>query len=336
MFSGHYSYDASNSTTETFIFNVVDYFNMAESLGFERLSLSERTSPSEIEVKNLTQPASVKFIADSNLMIIMRGVPGTGKSTIVNYLMESLSTDCLCSADNFFIRNGKYVFDKTQIKQAHTFCQQKAEKFCTEGHSVVIIDNTNVMRWETDFYVDLAYKHGYVVVMITPLAQDTASPRTLAQRNKHKSLLILLKSVICISVYSAFILCLVSRKRSAMKLMDIRTKALEKLRQKGYARTRFSSPRNTILHVTSKYLGQSKNANQLLQQLSTHIGSIGAIKVTSVVVTKRTIAARVCLDKASQEYYFNDMEGFSGNKPAVPRGLKGICSSYYTGGSKWN
>lgn len=84
----------------------------------------------------------------------------------------------------------------------------------------------------------------------------------------------------------------------------------------GYARTRFSSPRNTILHVTSKYLGQSKNANQLLQQLSTHIGSIGAIKVTSVVVTKRTIAARVCLDKASQEYYFNDMEGFSGNKPA--------------------
>jgi len=36
---------------------------MAESLGFERLSLSERTSPSEIEVKNLTQPASVKFIA---------------------------------------------------------------------------------------------------------------------------------------------------------------------------------------------------------------------------------------------------------------------------------
>jgi len=62
------------------------------------------------------------------------------------------------------------------------------------------------MRWETDFYVDLAYKHGYVVVMITPLAQDTASPRTLAQRNKHNVSADIIKSRLSVSGSYAILL----------------------------------------------------------------------------------------------------------------------------------
>lgn len=61
-----------------------------------------------------------------------------------------------------------------------------ATQFCEQGYGVVIIDNTHVQRWETDFYVKLASRCGYVVVMITPRAQYTTPVKTLALRNTHE------------------------------------------------------------------------------------------------------------------------------------------------------
>lgn len=58
-------------------------------------------------------------------MVVMRGVPGAGKSTIVNYLANKLDTNCICSADLFFMKNGRYEYDRSKIGQAHEFCHQK-------------------------------------------------------------------------------------------------------------------------------------------------------------------------------------------------------------------
>lgn len=60
-----------------------------------------------------------------NLMIIMRGVPGAGKSTITEHLKRKLNTDCVCSADQYFMKDGDYQFDKKLIKDAHQYCQNK-------------------------------------------------------------------------------------------------------------------------------------------------------------------------------------------------------------------
>ena len=50
---------------------------------------------------------------------------------------------------------------------------------------MVIIDNTNIIGWETKHYVNLANMYGYIVVMITPNGHFTSSAETLAKRNKH-------------------------------------------------------------------------------------------------------------------------------------------------------
>jgi len=60
-----------------------------------------------------------------------------------------------------------------------------AKKYCQEGHNVVIIDNTNIKKWETRFYTSLAHQYGYVVIMITPQAQWNTAAAVLAARNKH-------------------------------------------------------------------------------------------------------------------------------------------------------
>ena len=58
-------------------------------------------------------------------MVIMRGVSGCGKSTIVKHLMSELDTKCVCSADHYFMKGGVYSFDRSQLKYAHEDCQQK-------------------------------------------------------------------------------------------------------------------------------------------------------------------------------------------------------------------
>lgn len=76
-------------------------------------------------------------------MIIMRGVPGSGKTTIVKYLVEKFETNCVCSADNYFMRNGTYVYERSKIKHAHEYCQRKGKSQFEVGkkHKLQEIEN---------------------------------------------------------------------------------------------------------------------------------------------------------------------------------------------------
>jgi ABC-type proline/glycine betaine transport system ATPase subunit len=65
-------------------------------------------------------------------MFLMRGLPGSGKSTLVKILKQIYSKSvAVCSADNFFLdEQGVYNFNRDRISEAHRVCQQKAEEAC--------------------------------------------------------------------------------------------------------------------------------------------------------------------------------------------------------------
>lgn len=92
------------------------------------------------------------------VMILMRGVSGSGKSTIAKQL-----GGVIFSTDDFFVQNGKYNFDKSKIIEAHLSNQAKTEDAMRRGISPIIIDNTNTARWQMKPYVSLADKYGYQV-----------------------------------------------------------------------------------------------------------------------------------------------------------------------------
>jgi len=60
-------------------------------------------------------------------MFLLRGVPGSGKSTISKRIQQLYDTDCVCSADDYFMKNGTYNYDNSKIQDAHKWCQQKGE-----------------------------------------------------------------------------------------------------------------------------------------------------------------------------------------------------------------
>ncbi len=131
-----------------------------EELHYAEVSLSElQRTMSEVRFRALTDPE----IIGQKIVYIMRGVPGSGKSTIAQEVAQDFNGS-VHSTDDFFIeQDGSYNFDRTKLGEAH---QSNLEAFgasLEQELPVVIVDNTNIKRWEFEKYVKLAEQRGYVI-----------------------------------------------------------------------------------------------------------------------------------------------------------------------------
>lgn len=148
------------------------------------------------------------------MIIILRGVPGSGKSRIVDFLkygktVESASTEPrsspaflyaaqlrnfilklehkmeIVSADDYFMKDGKYLFDKKYLSTAHQACLRNFARLVQEPQSVIkniiIVDNTNCTTLETTTYVNLGSAFGHEVQILTLLVD----PLVAWKRNQH-------------------------------------------------------------------------------------------------------------------------------------------------------
>jgi predicted kinase len=104
-------------------------------------------------------------------LYIIRGVPGSGKST---FAKELVGADFLvCEADKYFVdREGNYKFDGSKLKEAHEWCRDRVETFMEDSllndqfYRRIAVSNTFTREWEMQAYVDLAEKYGYRVFSV--------------------------------------------------------------------------------------------------------------------------------------------------------------------------
>lgn len=93
---------------------------------------------------------------NEKILIIMRGVPGTGKSYLARQLRGN---GVVLSTDDFFINyQGQYVFDRYRLPEAHEWNQKRADQKVRAGTNPVVIDNTNLEVWEMQPYVMMALR----------------------------------------------------------------------------------------------------------------------------------------------------------------------------------
>jgi predicted kinase len=101
-------------------------------------------------------------VIDEKILYIVRGIPGSGKSTFAKQL-----TSNVFEADHYFIDNeGNYNFDPSKIKDAHKDCQDNVRYAMESSITKIAVSNTSTQEWELQPYFELAEKYGYTVFSV--------------------------------------------------------------------------------------------------------------------------------------------------------------------------
>lgn len=96
--------------------------------------------------------------------VIMQGASGSGKTTVARVIANVIDA-VIHSTDDLRMVDGKYVFILAETPRRHIQNQRNAELSMRNGINV-IIDNTNIRRWEARPYVEMALRYGYTVRFI--------------------------------------------------------------------------------------------------------------------------------------------------------------------------
>lgn len=104
-------------------------------------------------------------------LILLRGVPGAGKSTVANSIWNEYA---VCEADKYFHdkETGEYRFDVSKLKDAHEWCRSEVETRMKDNqvnpqfYPEIVVSNTFTQEWEMQAYFDLAKQYDYIVISL--------------------------------------------------------------------------------------------------------------------------------------------------------------------------
>ena len=117
-----------------------------------------------------------------NSIILIRGLPGSGKTTLAKTISDSVE---VC-ANDFFGTNENYDFDPSKLSEAHEWCKINCELWCEKNDvsKSIVIHNTFTERWEMQPYIEYAQGFGRNILVID-LFDSGLSDAELFERGIH-------------------------------------------------------------------------------------------------------------------------------------------------------
>lgn len=99
-------------------------------------------------------------------LYLIRGIPGSGKSSFAHDLFRGGVVDAVIEADEYFIQeDGTYLFNPSLLGKAHSFCQERTLLALQSGNNVAV-SNTSTTEKEVQVYKRIADETGAWFVSI--------------------------------------------------------------------------------------------------------------------------------------------------------------------------
>lgn len=121
-------------------------------------------------------------------VIFLRGISGSGKTTIGKYLTQALYPEKVItfSADDYFIKNGVYKFELEKATEAHNHCVNSM-KNALQSDSIryIIMDNTHTQLWHLSNAENVASQFGADLFYLDVDVPDKAHFSLCLQRQRH-------------------------------------------------------------------------------------------------------------------------------------------------------
>lgn len=131
---------------------------------------SEIKFPEHIITKVMDIVSNVSQYPNVPVLILTRGLPGSGKSTFAKFLDITFKTlkrqAFVFEADQHFMIDGEYKFDSTQLHKAHYWCQKNTSQHLRDGN-IVIVANTFTTRKELNEYIKIAEEKHVPIILFS-------------------------------------------------------------------------------------------------------------------------------------------------------------------------
>ena len=111
---------------------------------------------------------------------VMRGVPGSGKSTTAKRLAGH--SGIIHAVDDYHKTRGEFLWDDDRKDEYYNLNFSAFVESLDAGVQTVVCDCINVTRDEYEKYVNAAQERGYTTATVT---MASISPASAASRNKH-------------------------------------------------------------------------------------------------------------------------------------------------------
>ena len=108
------------------------------------------------------------MLQEANSLILLRGLPGSGKTSLAKVLSEE-GTYPVYSVDDYFTNKetGEYRFDYKNNQYAYRQCEEQTEQSMQQKAKKIMVHNTFTMDWELEPYFKLAAKYNYSLFVVT-------------------------------------------------------------------------------------------------------------------------------------------------------------------------